>query len=172
MSLIYNKLLDMDILWTRWGAIGQTGAFQKTPIPGRAAAVAEFKKLFKSKSGNLWDTRKTDFTSKPGRFNLVKVSPYKNIPILTELDLTKQIVPSQLSPSIQDFLKLCANFKHLKSTQNDFQIDLPLGQLSDKTLEEADRILSQVDHILYELEVLNTSIGGMHDVQKMKGWYL
>ncbi|KAG2186273.1 hypothetical protein INT43_002711 [Umbelopsis isabellina] len=171
MSLIYNKLLDMDILWTRWGAIGQTGAFQKTPIPGRAAAVAEFKKLFKSKSGNLWDNRKTDFTSKPGRFNMVKVSSYKDIPTLTELDLTKPTVPSQLSSSIQDFLKLCVNFKHLESAKHDVQMGLPLGQLSDEKLGEADRILSQVDQILYELEVLNTSIGGMHDVQRMKELY-
>lgn len=172
MSLIYNKLLDMDILWTRWGAIGQTGAFQKTPIPGRTAAVAEFKKLFKSKSGNLWDTRMTDFTSKPGRFNMVKDSPYKDLPTLTELDLTKPTVPSQLSSSIQDFLKLCVNFKHLESAKNDIQMGLPLGQLSEKTLGEAGRILNQVDQILYELEVLNTSIGGMHDVQRMKGWCL
>ncbi|KAM3589297.1 hypothetical protein VKS41_000165 [Umbelopsis sp. WA50703] len=168
MSLIYNKLLDMDILWTRWGAIGQIGAFQKTPIPGRAAAVAEFKKLFKAKSGNLWDSRMTEFTSKPGRFNMVKVSPYQDNATLTELDLTKPTVPSQLNSSIQNLLKLCVNFKNLESAKADIKMGLPLGQLSERTLDEADRILKQVDNILYELEVLNVSIGGMHDVKRMK----
>lgn len=169
MSLIHNKILDLDILWTRWGALGEDGAHQKTPVPGRDAAIAEFEKVFKAKTGNLWADRIDNFVSKPGKFNMVKKSPYKKDTILSELDTSKALVPSGLDNSVQDCLRLCLNFKHLKSAQDDNQMDLPLGQISQEILEKANSILKEVDSILVELDVQSVAVGGMHNVQRMKG---
>ena len=44
----------MIVLFTRWGRIGDIGQFQKTPFGTKEDAIAEFKKIFKSKSGNDW----------------------------------------------------------------------------------------------------------------------
>jgi Poly(ADP-ribose) polymerase, regulatory domain/Poly(ADP-ribose) polymerase catalytic domain/WGR domain len=169
MSLIYNRVLEMDILWTRWGAQGEDGMHQKTPLPSREAAVTEFEKIFRSKTGNVWATRNIDFESKPGKFNMIQTSPYKKGTILTELDTPISSIPSQLSTGVQDCLRLCLDFKHLKSAQTDSKIDLPLGQLSQEILEKAYYILKEIDSILVELDVESVALVGVHNVARMKG---
>jgi hypothetical protein len=169
MSLIHNRVLELDILWTRWGAQGEDGMHQKTPLPSRETAVAEFEKIFRSKTGNVWATRNTDFESKPGKFNMIKTSPYKKGIILTELDTSVAPLSSQLSTSVQDCLRLCLDFKHLNSAQADSKVDLQLGQLSQEILEKAYYVLKEIDNILFELDVGNVALVGVHDVAKMKG---
>ena len=45
---------DMYILFTNWGRIGDDGQYQQTPFPTKDEAVKEFKKIFRSKTGNQW----------------------------------------------------------------------------------------------------------------------
>ncbi len=44
----------MFVLFTRWGRVGETGQFQRTPFNTKEEAVNEFCKIFKQKSGNAW----------------------------------------------------------------------------------------------------------------------
>ena len=44
----------MYILFTNWGRIGDDGQYQQTPFPNEDEAVKEFKKIFRSKTGNQW----------------------------------------------------------------------------------------------------------------------
>ena len=46
MQLVMDKSRALPILLTRWGRIGEEGAFQKTPFKDEEEAVAEFKKIF------------------------------------------------------------------------------------------------------------------------------
>jgi predicted DNA-binding WGR domain protein len=46
MQLVLDRSRDLPILFTRWGRIGEEGAFQKTPFSSIAEAVSEFKKVF------------------------------------------------------------------------------------------------------------------------------
>lgn len=54
MQLVLDKSRDLAILLTRWGRIGEEGAFQKTPFNTHDEAIEEFKKIFEQKSGNKW----------------------------------------------------------------------------------------------------------------------
>ena len=50
-----NKHKEHWILFTNWGRIGdEHGQYQNTPFGNADQAVAEFEKIFKSKSGNEW----------------------------------------------------------------------------------------------------------------------
>ena len=51
------KHKDHWILFTNWGRIGDNrGQYQNTPYGNAEQAIAEFEKIFKSKSGNDWKT--------------------------------------------------------------------------------------------------------------------
>lgn len=57
--MLYNKVVhqkgkDLYVLFTRWGRIGDVGQFQQTPFPQLSDAIVEFKKIFRSKTGNDW----------------------------------------------------------------------------------------------------------------------
>ena len=52
-----NKHKEHWILFTNWGRIGdEYGQYQNTPFGNAEQVVAEFEKIFKSKSGNEWKT--------------------------------------------------------------------------------------------------------------------
>lgn len=54
MQVVKHKAKDLWILFNRWGVIGDTGQFQRTPFGKREDAVKEFCKIFKAKTGNDW----------------------------------------------------------------------------------------------------------------------
>lgn len=54
MQLVLDKSRDLPILLTRWGRIGEEGAFQKTPFKTHDEAIEEFKKIFEQKTLNKW----------------------------------------------------------------------------------------------------------------------
>jgi predicted DNA-binding WGR domain protein len=72
MQVIHNKVKDLYFLWNKWGRIGDTGQYQRTPFPSAAAACEEFRKIFRSKTGNAWEER-AEFDKKPKKYHLVKV---------------------------------------------------------------------------------------------------
>ena len=42
MQLLFDKVKQIYILWTRWGRIGEFGQFQRTPFPTLVEAQIEF----------------------------------------------------------------------------------------------------------------------------------
>ncbi|KAJ8578843.1 hypothetical protein ON010_g355 [Phytophthora cinnamomi] len=73
LQLVHDELQDIFVLFTNWGRIGETGKFQNTPFRDEAEAVTEFKKIFRSKTGNTWESRTPDeFVKKPKKYNLVQ----------------------------------------------------------------------------------------------------
>lgn len=67
MQLLIHRSRDLPILFTRWGRIGEEGAFQKTPFSTIAEAALEFKKVFEQKTGCRW-CPKDKFHKKFGKF--------------------------------------------------------------------------------------------------------
>lgn len=57
MQLIHDLNRNVYILWNRWGSIDETGAYQRTPFISLNDAKQEFKKIFKSKTGNDWENK-------------------------------------------------------------------------------------------------------------------
>ncbi|KAG1703413.1 hypothetical protein DVH05_007361 [Phytophthora capsici] len=73
LQLVRDELQDIYVLFTNWGRIGETGKFQNTPFRDEAEAVNEFKKIFRSKTGNTWEQREPgEFVKKPKKYNLVQ----------------------------------------------------------------------------------------------------
>ncbi|KAG7376660.1 hypothetical protein PHYPSEUDO_012946 [Phytophthora pseudosyringae] len=73
LQLVRDELQDIYVLFTNWGRIGETGKFQNTPFRDEAEAVNEFKKIFRSKTGNTWESRAPgEFVKKPKKYNLVQ----------------------------------------------------------------------------------------------------
>ena len=77
MQVVHNRIQDLYILWTRWGAVGEDGMFQvrsrgmitvyssvltdcicnqKTPYNTKEECIQEFEKIFKSKTGNACES--------------------------------------------------------------------------------------------------------------------
>lgn len=84
MQIIYDEGRDVYILWNRWGRIGEQGAFQRTPYNTKEEAISEFRKIFKKKSGNVWEERDSkllyiilEFEQKHGKYLLLKFKSTK-----------------------------------------------------------------------------------------------
>lgn len=58
LQVLEAKEEELFVLFTCWGRIGDMGQFQKTPFCSKEAAVEEFCKIFKAKTGNEWSKRK------------------------------------------------------------------------------------------------------------------
>jgi hypothetical protein len=57
MQIIHDIDRNVYILWNRWGRIPEEGAYQRTPFISLIDAKNEFKKIFKSKTGNEWENK-------------------------------------------------------------------------------------------------------------------
>lgn len=57
IQVVHQKGKNLWILFNRWGRIGDSGQHQRTPFSDPAEATAEFRKIFKSKSGNEWEKK-------------------------------------------------------------------------------------------------------------------
>ncbi|GMF31430.1 unnamed protein product [Phytophthora lilii] len=77
LQLVHDELQDIFVLFTNWGRIGETGKFQNTPFRDEGEAVGEFKKVFRSKTGNNWESRAPgEFVKMPKKYNLVQRTNY------------------------------------------------------------------------------------------------
>lgn len=56
-QIIHHKAKDLRVLFNRWGRVGDSGQHQRTPFNDPNKATTEFKKIFKSKTGNEWDNK-------------------------------------------------------------------------------------------------------------------
>ncbi|KAI7902907.1 ankyrin repeat-containing domain protein [Cokeromyces recurvatus] len=144
LSIIYNKILDIYILWTRWGPFGKEGQHQKTPFLTKESAIEEFKLIFKSKTRNSWDHHRSSFVAKPGRYEIMQKSNHPKDIIIEDFDFLKSsnVVPTKLPSDLFHLLKLICNYHYLSRVYMDTNIDMPLGQIPSSQIEEARKILS------------------------------
>eukprot|EP00929_Paragymnodinium_shiwhaense_P008076 TRINITY_DN1119_c0_g2_i1.p1 TRINITY_DN1119_c0_g2~~TRINITY_DN1119_c0_g2_i1.p1 ORF type:complete len:567 (-),score=178.91 TRINITY_DN1119_c0_g2_i1:332-2032(-) len=57
--------------WNRWGRVGEVGTSSLSGAMTEVAAINEFKKKFRDKSGNAWDNR-ANFEAKKGKYIIVE----------------------------------------------------------------------------------------------------
>ncbi|KAG2217935.1 hypothetical protein INT45_004062 [Circinella minor] len=152
LSVIYNTVLDLYVLWTRWGSFGEVGMHQKTPFLTKEEAVTEFKSIFKSKTGNAWEDRKPEtFVPKPGRFELILAKPPKKPVILKSFDFVKSSVPSQLPSAIYNSLNIFCDFDALNQGYKQLELDIPAGQIPQKRIDEAYEIIDKLSKLIEEI---------------------
>lgn len=74
MQVIYDKARHIYFLRNRWGRMGEYGKHQTTPFGSKELCVAEFEKVFKSKTGNTWQAASSG--------DFVLVTNFQNLLIL------------------------------------------------------------------------------------------
>ncbi|KAG0800420.1 hypothetical protein G6F22_002250 [Rhizopus arrhizus] len=146
MSIIYNKVLDLYVLWTRWGAFGEEGQHQRTPYLTKEEAVAEFKSIFRSKTSNAWEDLSL-FEAKPGKYDLLKESEHPKDMLLNDFDFMASSTPSYLPSGVLNAMKLICNYQYLSKVYKDTMIDMPLGQVPQKRIEEARQLLIEAKEL-------------------------
>ena len=70
IQLVHDLGKDMYIVTTQFGRIGEEGANQRSPFNTLDEAKVEFGKIFKNKTGNLWEERK-NFERIKGKYMLL-----------------------------------------------------------------------------------------------------
>lgn len=71
LQLVHDEIQGVFVVFTNWGRIGEEGKFQNTPFHSDEDAISEFKKIFKSKTGNAWESR-AEFVKHSKKYNLVQ----------------------------------------------------------------------------------------------------
>ena len=71
------QLSSICILFTRWGRIGDSGQYQRTPFSNIDEAKAEFFKIFKQKTGNDFEDcvlkKKKEFEHKTKKYFYIEI---------------------------------------------------------------------------------------------------
>ena len=74
MQLLHDSNRDLYVVFTRWGRIGEQGMNQRTPFNSSEEAKADFKKIFKQKTGgNNFEELET-FSRIKKKYNLTRVN--------------------------------------------------------------------------------------------------
>jgi predicted DNA-binding WGR domain protein len=140
IQLLINEPEDTIYLHSRYGRVGEKGTVNKSSVfDNKKVAINQFKKLFKSKTGNAWDNDNS-FDPIPGKYFRLKLAEI-------EVEEEKESIEDstkKLEPKIEGFISLISNDKlHVSAIQN-FNIDvqkMPLGKISDSVIKECYKIL-------------------------------
>ncbi|KAI8979262.1 ankyrin repeat-containing domain protein [Mycotypha africana] len=153
LSIIYNTVLDVYVVWTRWGPFGQEGQNQKAPYLTKEEAVCEFKAIFKSKTGNSWGNHQTAFEIKPGRYEILKTYHYPKDTLLENFDFLTSGITTSLPIEILNLMKLICNYGYLSEVYLDTKVDMPLGQIPQARIEQARKLLQETVKLIDKYEV-------------------
>ncbi|KAJ3037243.1 hypothetical protein HDV00_001875 [Rhizophlyctis rosea] len=156
-QVVYHRLQELYVLWTRWGAVGEIGMFQKTPYNTKEECVQEFEKIFKSKTGNAWKDRGTDtFIPKPGKYIPQRIVARKNVAVKPlDGELLLKAPKSNLPSPVQDFMKIITNVPTFNRAINEADVGLPLGNLEPKVVKQAYDVLLEIRDKVKELDEEN-----------------
>jgi len=172
MQLIHEKVKDLYVLFTRWGRIGETGMYQRTPQGSREEALKEWGKLFKSKSGNDW-AKRDEFEKQPKRYALLSLenAGLKRAELLKPF-AEKPAVESKLSSSLQRTMKTITSLALMNSVlqRHSINVDvLPFTRLSRAQLQAGLATLKAVaDQVAAVQELKKTPGVGLAPLQAAK----
>lgn len=143
--------------WNRWGRVGEPGANALKGPLAVDAAIADFKKKFKDKTRNAWDTR-ANFNPVPGKYTLLEMDgdegeeDVEKMAKLDELDGVKKVTAAcTLDKQTQSLVKLLFDNDMFKDAMKDLEIDvkkMPLGKLSKTQIAKGFEVLEEIDEVL------------------------
>lgn len=154
MQLLIDTNRDVYVLYTRWGRIGEVGASQRTPFSSLDEAQNEFKKIFKSKSGNEWGA---EYEKKPGKYMPMALESekvrYKDFIVDFNLDIAAEsILDKDLEKAIKDF----SSQTIYRNCFRDYSLNIDVlnfSNLSKATIEKAETLLLGISRLGKALEL-------------------
>lgn len=170
LQIVYDKGRDLWMLFTRWGRIGEVGAFQKTPY-SKEEWIKEFEDIFRSKTKNEWSSRK-EFKKQWFKYQLVNVN-YSNV------EIEDYLVPfdfgnwkkSELHPTVQEALKEMTQVAMYVKGLRDSGINvkqMPFSNINRDDLLKARKSLTKLREVLEELEPLELRLNRFNQENKDK----
>ena len=158
IQLVHDLGKNMYIVTTQFGRIGEEGANQRSPFNSLEDAKTEFGKIFKSKTGNVWDER-NNFQRKKGKYMLLTYNKVKLKPneILQTFDYEKCPKSKIDNKDIHNLLKAFTDSsiinKAFKASGVDTQF-FNYSMLKKETLLKARNYLMELYKKVQELENL------------------
>eukprot|EP01127_Copromyxa_protea_P003686 TRINITY_DN1347_c0_g3_i1.p1 TRINITY_DN1347_c0_g3~~TRINITY_DN1347_c0_g3_i1.p1 ORF type:complete len:1422 (-),score=381.06 TRINITY_DN1347_c0_g3_i1:8-4273(-) len=155
LQVVYERVKDIYLVFTRWGRAGTQGQFQKTAFPNKEEAVVEFGKIFKSKTGNVFE-KGLKFQKQPKKWRLQEtkrtVKDYSAMQ-MKEWDLAK--CPETALPGpLFNLMKNLTNISMYNNYMTMSGLDLtlfPLSKLNQSTLDEAAQILLKISKLITDI---------------------
>ena len=170
MQIAHLPMKKTYVLLTNWGRIGdRCGKFQQTPYLDKEACIKEFEKVFKSKTGNLWENR-DQFVKQPKKYRIVK-KPTRRLKNPDRLlgEALVESLPCSLPPPVSNLFRFLLNIESLVTAYGSSDIDhdrLPFGRLTISTIQRAESKLDDIKQSLKQLGELRAK--GNHDVNDFR----
>ncbi|KAJ8603157.1 hypothetical protein CTAYLR_004590 [Chrysophaeum taylorii] len=130
------------VLHKRWGRVGEPGQQQQVGPTTPGEAAKEFRKYFRSKTGNSWGE---DFEPKAGKYTVVEA------PKTTTTTADSSSGGSSLDSRTKEFVSLIFNEDVFASAMADLEIDakrLPLGALSKAQVQRGRDVLVRLKAVV------------------------
>ncbi|OWF45703.1 Poly(ADP-ribose) polymerase pme-5 [Mizuhopecten yessoensis] len=153
MQIVWQKGVDIYVLFTRWGRIGDRGQFQHTPFQKKAEAVAEFGKVFRSKTGNYW-SNVNSFENQPKKYRLVPREDKRQKERKIEFSL-KSDIPSKLPEPVQHLFQEMTSVSMMLAAVNKtgvYSDAMPFGKIKREALIEGRKLLNQLGDLIKAVE--------------------
>nr|QBK85428.1 MAG: polyADP-ribose polymerase [Marseillevirus LCMAC101] len=134
-------------VYSRYGRVGERGIPQEKRIGSedfsKALTIKEFKKRFRSKTGNVWGV---PFVHKPGKYMLMEMEE----PEVEEKDV--DITETKLNPKVADVISLIGDKKTMQQTMQSMDVDtkkLPLGKISKQQIDKGFQTLEMLKKFIH-----------------------
>ncbi len=141
-----------NILFIRYGRIGEPGRISHDQFSNVDGAVAKFEKQFKSKTKNFWANR-SKFKQHAGKYFMSEIA-YEELNQNDSEEAFKQTYPdSELDERVQDFIKLISDVNMMKNTMMELDLDtkkLPLGKISQSQIDAGYELLNDIKKLIQE----------------------
>jgi len=159
LQVVYHKGRDLWLLFNRWGRTGGDHQHQQTPYNNPEDATMEFKKIFKSKTGNDW-LNLENFQRKPKKYALVRNehNPEKVLKkqksLLRKFNL-KESAKSNLPEYLRKLMKHISNCDDVSKLSKEYADEsyMPFGMISSENIVKAKDILAKIRAIVERPEL-------------------
>lgn len=170
---------ELIVLFTRWGRVGDEGQFQRTPFPSEEDAIKEFKKIFRSKTGNVWESLNS-FAPAPNKYRLVELET-KKVKKLHQVKIdfdgihkANKLIPTNLPLPLVKLIEhlVMAHKNNIKFAgfDDEFENELPLGRLTFETLKKGADLLEHIEELIKKRDELKQQnvFSVLHEVTFME----
>lgn len=133
----------------QYGEMGYPGDQTEHSFETKEKAIAQFKKIFTEKTGNIWsDEFCVDFIKKRGKYVMLDIN-YKQHN--AERILEKYLKHTFLDKPTQELINIMFKVHLMKQTKMKFDLNrnhFPLGSISKEDIEEGVQILIKIKKII------------------------
>jgi poly [ADP-ribose] polymerase len=145
IQLLKRKNLDEFCIYSRYGRVGERGTPQNTDSYSQQTAIKEFKKRYRSKTGNTWGV---SFVHKPGKYMLLEMEE----PTVEKKESDEEETETKLDPKVANVISLIGDKKTMAQTMQSMDVDtkkLPLGKISNQQINKGFEILEMLKKFIH-----------------------